>query len=129
MKKGYKSIIAKSKKRDPKIIESCKRDFLPERYHEAFFKLADNMDNESVDRMLESVFSAFEYKKYGSGMKILFMHGTKGNESVAAKSALKMKETNPQTEILCFEGCAHAQVACFEPDKWIRAADRFIPKP
>ena len=129
MKKGYRSIIEKTKQRDPKVIESCKQSFLPERYHEAFFKLADNMENESIDRILESVFSDFEYKKYDSGMKLLFMHGTKGSESVSKRAALKMKSVNPQTKILCFEGYAHAQAACFEPDKWIRAVDRFITKP
>ena len=126
MKKSYKSIIAKTKKRDPKVIESCKRDFLPERYHEAYFRIADNMENESVDRIIDSVFSDFRFRKYDSGMRILFMHGTKGNESVSAKAALKMKEVSPQTEILRFEGCAHAQAACFEPDKWISAVERFI---
>lgn len=126
MKKSYISIIEKSKKRDPKVIESCKRDFLPERYHKYFFKIADNIENESINDILDSVFSDFQYKPYDSSMKILFMHGTKGNESVSRKCAAKMKEINPQTVIRCFNGYAHAQLACFEPQNWIKEVMKFL---
>lgn len=126
MKKSYKSIIARSKKRDPKVIESCKRDFLPERYHEHFFKIADNMENESIDRMIDSVFSPYEFRRLDNVGRILFMHGTKGNESVSKKAAEQLKKADPRTEILCFDGCAHAQAACFEPEKWIAAVEKFL---
>lgn len=126
MKKSYISIIDKSKKRDPKVIESCKWDFLPERYHEYFFKIADNMENVSIIRILDSVFSDFTFKTYDSDMKILFMHGTKGNEIVSKKAAITMKEVNPQTEIRCFDGYAHAQLACFEPQNWIKEVLHFL---
>lgn len=128
MKKSYISIIAKSKKRDPKVIESCKRDFLPERYHEYFFRIADNMENDSIGRILDSVFSSFTFKPYGKDMNILFMHGTKGNESVSKKCAVKMKAANPQTEIRCYDGYAHARLACFEPKKWVREVSEFLEK-
>ena len=126
MKESYITIIKKSKKRDPKVIESCKRNFLPERYHEYFFRIADNMDNESIFRILDSVFSDFTFKTYDSGMKILFMHGTKGNEIVSKKAAITMREANPQTEIRCFDGYAHAQLACFEPQNWIKEVLKFL---
>ncbi len=126
MKKSYISIIEKSKKRDPKIIERCKRDFLPERYHGHFFRIADNIEAESINIILDSVFSDFQYKTYESSMKILFMHGTKGNESVSRKCAVKMKEVNPQTVIRCFDGYAHAQLACFEPENWIKEVLKFL---
>ena len=126
MKKSYKSIIEKSKKRDPKVVESCKRDFLPERYHEHFFKIADNIEAESINNILDSVFSDFQFKTYDSSTKILFMHGTKGNESVSKKCAVKMKKANPQTVIRCFDGYAHAQLACFEPENWVNEVSAFI---
>ena len=120
MTKSYKTIIRKAKARDPKVLESFKKDFLPEKYLEEFLKIADNMEDASIDNMLESVFSEFEFIKYNSDMNILFMHGTKGNESVAAKGAVLMKKHNPQTEIRSFNGYAHAQLACFEQSKWIK---------
>ena len=126
MKKSYISIIEKSKKRDPKVIESCKRDFLPERYHEYFFRVADNMENESINNILDSVFGEFRYKTYDSDTKILFMHGTKGNEIVSKKAAITMKEVNPQTEIRCFDGYSHARLACFEPQNWIKEVSQFL---
>ena len=78
-------IIQRSKKRDPKVFESFKKDFLPERYLDDFLKLADHMDEQSVNNILNSVFAPFEFKRYGDSCKILFMHGTKGNESVSKK--------------------------------------------
>lgn len=126
MKKSYKSIIAKSRVRDPKVLASFKRDFLPEKYLPDYLAFADKMEDASIDNILDSVLSEFEYIKYNSNMKILFMHGTKGNESVSAKCAVKMKQVNPQTEIKCFNGYAHAQLACFEQQDWIRHCISFF---
>ena len=126
MAKTYISIIRKSQKRDPKIIESFKKDFLPERYLEDFLSLADHMDEQSIKNILSSVFSAFQFKKYDDSCRILFMHGTKGNESVSKKAAIKMKEINPQTQIRCFDGYAHAELLSFEPSQWIGAVKFFL---
>nr|MCR4689119.1 alpha/beta hydrolase [Saccharofermentans sp.] len=46
-KKNYISIIRRSKERDPKVIESAKKDFLPERYIDDYLKIADNIDEGS----------------------------------------------------------------------------------
>lgn len=126
MAKNYISIIRKSKQRDPKVLASAKKDFLPETLIPDFLKVADNMEEQSIRNMLESVFSSFEIPKYDC--RILFMHGTKGNESVSQKAAVKMKTVNPQTEIRCFKGYAHAQLASFEPDKWIEEVKHFLHK-
>jgi hypothetical protein len=80
----------------------------------------------SIDNVINSVFSKFEFKEYASTMKILFMHGTKGNESVSRKCALKMKKVNPQTEIRSFEGFGHAELACFKADQWVKEVEGFI---
>lgn len=126
MKKNYLSIIDKSKQRDPKVIENCKRFFLPERYLENFLKIADHIEEQSIQNIMDSVFDKFEYRTYDSDMKILFMHGTKGNEMISRKAAVKMKKANPQTEICCFKGYAHAQLVCFEINKWIKEVSSFI---
>ena len=128
MKKSYIGIIRKSRARDPKVLESAKRDFLPEKYIPYYLKIADHMEEESVKNILNSVFSAFTYKKYSDDCRILFMHGTKGNESVSKKAALKMKSVNPQTEIMCFDGYAHAYLASFEPEKWVETVKDWAVK-
>ena len=124
MKKSYISIIRKSKQRDPKVLESAKKDFLPDALIPDFLKIADNMEEQSIRNMLDSVFSSFTIKKYDC--RILFMHGTKGNESVSKKAAIKLKAVNPQTDIRCFNGYAHAQLASFEAEKWIDEVQRFL---
>lgn len=126
MTRNYLAIIRESKKRERKVLENFKKNFLPEKYLEAFLKLADNMGEASIKNMVSSVFSKFDYKKYDSSCRILFMHGSKGNEALAKKSAAKMKKINPQTEIKCFKGYSHAQLACFEAEKWTREVDKWL---
>ena len=125
-KKNYKAIIEKSKARDPKILESAKRDFLPEKMIPYYLNVADNMEEQSIVNIIDTAFSDFDFSGYPNDMRILFMHGTKGNEQVSRKSALKMKKANPQTEIRCFEGFAHAELACFKPEQWSDEVERFI---
>ena len=126
MKHSYQNIIHKSRNRDPKVLESCKKEFLPEKYLEAFLQIADHMDDTSIANIIDSVFSDFEFVPYEKEMRILFLHGTKGNEAVSKKAALHLKESNPQTVIRCFEGYAHAQLACYEPQKWINETEQFL---
>ena len=126
MKSNYKKIIMKSRMHDAKILEQAKKDFLPEDMIPYYVKIAENMIMGSVDNIIDSVFTAFDAQGYAGGMKILFMHGTKGNESVSRKCALKMKKVNPQTEIRCFEGLAHAELSCFKPQQWTDEVERFI---
>ncbi|MBR4760136.1 MAG: alpha/beta hydrolase [Lachnospiraceae bacterium] len=126
MKANYKSIIRSSKKRDPKVLASAKKEFLPERFIPDYLKVADHMEETSIDNMIDSVFAPYTFRKYSDRTKILFMHGTKGNEAVAKKAALKLKKINPQTKINCYQGYAHAQLACFEPEKWVEEIDKWI---
>ena len=115
MRNNYKAILKKSKARDPKIKASFEVNCLPGEYWEEFLKIADNMNVETIDNIIDSLFRPFEFIKYPDDMRILFMHGTKGNESVSKKGALKMKEMNP----------AHAELACFKPDQWITEIREF----
>lgn len=126
IKSSYRMVINKSKGRDPKILERAKKEFLPERYIDDYLKVADHMDEASIPVIIDSVFQPFDHKAYDRRMRILFMHGTKGNEKVSIKAAARMKEANPQTEIRCFQGYAHAQLASFEIDRWIREVSDFL---
>ena len=125
-KKNYKVIIAKSKAREPKILESAKKDFLPEKMIPFYLNVADNMEEQSIVNMIDTAFSDFDFSGYPDDMRILFMHGTKGNEQVSRKCAIKMKKVNPQTEIRCFEGLAHAELACFKSEQWVKELEDFI---
>lgn len=128
MKGSYTGIIRKSKKRDSKVLASFKKDFLPEKYLQDYLKIADNMEESSIKNIVDSVFSRFDYKKYDNNCRILFMHGTKGNELVSQKAAVKMKGVNAQTEIRCYKGYAHAELACFNSAKWMEEVTDFITK-
>ncbi len=126
MKNNYKTIISKSRARNPKIKKAFERDFLPVEYWETFLMIADRMDKQSVDNIIDSVFVPFEFIKYPSDMRILFMHGTKSNEAVSKRGALKMKALNPEMEIRCYEGYAHAELACSKSEQWVREVEEFI---
>ncbi len=126
MKKNYRNIITRTRAREIKVQKAFERDFLPAEYWDDFVKIADNMEKQSLDTIINDVFTDLEIKAYPDDMKILFMHGTKANESVSRKGALKMKEKNPGTEIRCYDGLAHGELACFKPDEWIRELEDFI---
>ena len=124
---AYISIIHKSKKRDKKTLESFKKDFLPERYLSSYLKFADTMSDSTVKNMLHSVCSDELLSVPDTGnTKILYMHGTKGNESYSRKSAQKMKKQYPDIEIKCFDGYKHAELAVYEPDKWLETVIAFL---
>lgn len=126
IKSSYRMVIEKSKSRDIKILDRAKKEFLPERYLDDYLKVADHMNEEDIPRIIDSVFQPFDFKTYGEHVRILFLHGTKGNERVSAKAAKCMKEANPQTEIRCFQGYAHAQLASFEINQWIQKVAAFL---
>lgn len=121
----YTSIIHKSKKRDRKTLENFKKYFLPQRYLESFLKFADTMTDRTIKNMLHSVCSNDFTPVVGQHCtRILYLHGTKGNEVYSKKSAQKMKKYYPDMEIKCFDGYKHAELAVYEPDKWL---DTVIP--
>ena len=127
-KRSYEDIVRRSKKRDHKVIEDCKKNFLPERYLDDFLKIADNMDVGNIGTILYSVYGGSGCKQYDENMRILYMHGTKSSELFSRKAAADIKKMNPQTEVRCFEKYAHAQLACFEIEKWIAEVERFLRK-
>lgn len=127
MKKSYISIIHKSKARDKKTLESFKKDFLPEKYLPSFLKFADTMTDETIVNMINSVFKVRVSKTpIDNNTKILFLHGTKGNEVISEKSSKIIKEIYPQTKVKCFKGYAHAELAIYHTSDWINNVDDFI---
>ncbi len=127
MTAAYTSIIHKSKKRDRKTFENFKKDFLPERYLESFLKFADTMTDNTIKNMLHSVCSGGFTPVAGQlCTRILYLHGTKGNEVYSKKSAQKMKKHYPDMEIKCFDGYKHAELAVYEPDKWLDTVISFL---
>lgn len=123
---NYKSIIHKSKVRDKKVIESFKKNFLPEKYLDSYLKIADFMSDESIENILGSAFSGGNIAGVKNQSRILFIHGTKGNEVLSRKAANLMKKYYPVTEIVCFKGDTHCYKAIYEPEKWIRVVKKFL---
>lgn len=129
MTKSYTSIVNKSKKRDKKTLDNFKKYFLPEKYLPSFLKFADTMTDKSVYNIVHSVFGTKISKTpIENNTEILFLHGTKGNEVISIKAAKTMKNVYPQTEIKCFDGYAHAELAIYHADEWISNVDSFIHK-
>ena len=128
MTMSYISIIHKSKQRDKKTLENFKKDFLPEKYIESFLKFADTMSDSSIENMISGVcdigLSGHDNK---NGTKILFMHGTKGNEVYSVKAAGKMSELyKGSVAVKQFDGCKHCEIAVYEPEKWCGTVDSFL---
>lgn len=126
---NYISIIRRSKKRDPKVIESFKKQFLPEKYLESYLKIADNMNEDSIRNIINSVFAGSLCTTIGEdGSRLMFIHGTKGNEILAAKSARLMLKSYPKMTEKCFRGYAHCEAAIYKTQEWLEAVDDFITR-
>lgn len=127
MVNNYKNIIRKSKARDAKVIESFKKSFLPEKYLGSYLKIADIMTENSVENIINSAFSESITAGADDRTKILFIHGTKGNEVISKKSAKLVKSRYPSsTEIVCFKGDTHCYKMIYEPQKWIETVQEFL---
>lgn len=123
---NYKSIIRKSKARDKKVIESFKKDFLPEKYLDSYLKIADLMSDKSIENMIGSAFAGGKIEGVKNQSRILFIHGTKGNEVLSRKAANLMKKYYPVTEVVCFQGDVHCYKVIYEPEKWIGVVEKFL---
>ncbi len=126
MTRNYLRIIAASRRRDPKVMESFKRDFLPEQYLESYLKIADLMTADSIKNAIASVCRAEFSKDVTSDTKILFIHGTKGNEAFSQKAAQQMQKYYPEMQLCCLEGCKHCEYAIYQPNQWIRIVEEFL---
>lgn len=127
MTSAYLTIIHKSKKRDKKVLQNFKKNFLPEKYLEAFLKFADTMSDASVRNMLSSVgASQLCLCENPHNTEILFLHGTKGNEILAKKSAVLTRNHYPNTTVRCFKGYAHGELAIYETSRWISVVNAFL---
>lgn len=125
----YKTILKKSRERDEKTLESCKKAFLPEKYLEAYLKIADNMSESSLENILTTVFGYDFFKSPAcSAGKVMYIHGTKGNEIISGKGAGEFKKLFPETEVTVCEGCGHCEYAIWKPEKWAEITDNFLKK-
>lgn len=128
MTNNYLTIIHKSKKRDPKTLESFKKQFLPERYLESYLKIADNMDDDSVRNIVSAAMAHKLRTDMDSETDVLYIHGTKGNEVVSSKVGKQLKKHYPQYMVICFDGYKHCEAAIYEPQKWLRYVDEFLER-
>lgn len=129
MTHNYINIIIKSKQRDKRILNSFKKNFLPERYLGSYLKIADNMSESSVKSMIGSVCGSRLYTEADTiGAELLFIHGTKGSEMLAKRSAALMKKHYPEATVVRCEGCAHCEAAIYRPSEWIDTVENFLNK-
>lgn len=126
---NYKDILHKSKKRDAKVIANFKKYFLPEKYLDSYLKIADQFSDRSIENIVNSVFAGGKFECADSQTRILFLHGTKGNEILSQKSAALLKKCCPRTEVVCLKGDAHCYKAIYQPEKWIEVVEGFLKHP
>ncbi len=123
---NYIKIIHQSKARDEKVLASFKKHFLPEKYLDSFLRIADFMSDESMRNIICAAFSGNIRDDVNNQSRILFLHGTKGNEVLSKKAAKLMQKFYPETKVICFKGDMHCYKAIYEPDTWIQTVDAFL---
>lgn len=123
---NYIKIIHQSKSREEKVLMSFNKQFLPEKYLDSYLKIADFMTDKSMKNIIHTAFNGGMCKDVNNQSRILFIHGTKGNEFLSKKSATLMKKYYPETKVICFKGDLHCYKAIYEPEKWIQVVDTFL---
>lgn len=93
---------------------------------DSYLKIADLMSDKSIENMVGSAFSGGKIEGVKNQSRILFIHGTKGNEVLSKKAANLMKKYYSVTEVVCFKGDAHCYKAIYEPEKWIKVVEKFL---
>lgn len=126
MTASYLSILHGSQKRDERTLENFKKNFLPEEYLESFLKFTDTMSDESMKNIVNSALSGKMTEKGDKDTRILFFHGTKGNEAAAKRSAALVKGFYPNTEVCCLKGYAHCELCVYKTDDWIERVEKFL---
>lgn len=126
MVNNYKRIIAGSKRRDKKTIENFKKYFLPEKYLDEYLQIADKMTDASMENIVRSAFCGGGFSSISDKCKILFIHGTRGNELLSKRSARLLKKHYPKTAVVCFKGDAHCYKAIYQPDVWVKTVRDFL---
>ena len=84
-------------------------------------KFADTMSDTTIENMLHSVCSGdFSPANNPNITRILYLHGTQGNEVYSRKTAKRMKKYYPELIIKCFDGYKRAELAVYEPANFIQ---------
>ncbi len=128
MAKNYVKIIHRSKERDPKVLASFKKNFLPEKYLEGYLKIADFMTDTSMTNIVMAADAGNLCTTVDNKSRILFLHGTKGNEILSKKVGKLIKKAYPEAEVICFKGDIHCYKAIYEPEKWVEVVKDFLDK-
>ncbi len=123
----YVDIVEKCRKRDAKTIENSKRNFLPEKYTEAFLRLVDKMEEDTIVNVCGSVCGGgFPTDLPTDGMRILYLYGTKSNEMLSKKSAKLIRRHYRGVRLVKCKGMMHAELLCFHPQDWLKLVDEFL---
>ncbi len=127
MTQSYLSLIRKSKKRDPKIMQRFAKDFLPAEYIPFYLDFVDKMSEDSIRNMIRSVCGfRFAPAENQNGTRILFLHGDRGNEAAAVRSAALMKQHYPETEDRNYPGLLHTELMTRQPARWCSEVEGFL---
>ncbi len=123
----YSGIVRKSKQRDPKTLENCKKVFLPAKHLDNYLRVANNMSDSSITNICHSILqNSFSMNASDDGMRILYLYGTKSNESLSKKSAKLLKKRYQNTILRACKGMMHAELLCFHPMEWLKIVDVFL---
>ena len=127
--KEYISLTHKTKQRDPKTLDKCKKTFIPKKYMPYFLEMMDAMTNETITNCAKSS-GQFRLPENQNSDKIdiIYYHGTTLNELPAKKSAKYLQKQYPDTKVKILNGHSHCQLALQRPEEHIEALERFLTK-
>ncbi len=126
VKKLFGVMLDQTRAGNQSAIDSIKKEMVPERCINECLKVIENLSKGSLNNIIDSCYSKFKITEYNSSMNILYMHGTKPNESYAKKAAHKLKQKKPQAKLRMCEGMGQAELLGYQERKWIAEVNNFL---
>ena len=123
---NYLTIIEKSRRRDKKTMEGFIKNCAPEGCLESYLKIADNMGEQSVRNFVSAACSHNLCTSIESGARVLYIHGTRGNEVVSRRVGKLIKKHYPDSRVHCFKGYKHCEAAVYKPQEWLGVVEEFL---
>ena len=125
LKKNYIKLSDKIRKRDIKTIEKACSSIITRDKLDYFYKVIDNMTNETIVKYLDEVSKYQLRSDVSSYSQIYYYYGSGINEYYSKKSAKFIKKNYSNSKIICL-GKGHCELSLLHPDIMIKELNKIL---
>ena len=87
------------------------------------------MSGDSVNNMMTSVGAMRLYEdRRINARNIIYLLGSMINESISIRTSKRLMQLYPSIKIMTFRGYAHAELAIYHPQEWVKVVKGIIER-